>query len=192
MIERNSTLQVRANFSKAKKGVKQNPRQAAIRAAAMGRPETRKKLSDSHTGLKWSDSQRIKMEEFLKSEEYRNENSNRAKGLWKNPEYVKRQMQARHVHKNKLESKFERICVENGWSFRFVGDGAFIVGGKCPDFYDGSNKLIEIFGDYWHRNDDPNEKVSFYEKFGYKCIVIWENEINNHLDKVVDSVNRFV
>lgn len=49
---------------------------------------------------------------------------------------------------------------------------------KNPDFVNqGKRKVIEVFGDYWHRNDDPQELIGFYKSAGWDCVVLWEREI---------------
>lgn len=51
---------------------------------------------------------------------------------------------------------------------------------KNPDFVNrSSKKVIEVFGNYWHRNEDPQELIDFYKSTGWDCIVLWELEIMN-------------
>lgn len=55
-----------------------------------------------------------------------------------------------------------------------------ILGGKVPDFVSLNNKkLIEFYGDYWHRNDNEIDRINFFEKYGYQTLVVWENELKN-------------
>lgn len=43
-----------------------------------------------------------------------------------------------------------------------------------PDFVNiKKRKVIEGFGDYWHRNDNPQDKIDSFGKFGYDCLIIW-------------------
>ena len=102
--------------------------------------------------------------------------SERATQLWQQPEYVQAQMQARGVKQNKLEKKFEELT---GW--QFVGDGQLIVGGKCPDFWDGETGLVELYGNYWHRDQDPQDRIDHFAQYGYTCLVIWESELKEVL-----------
>ena len=85
---------------------------------------------------------------------------------------------------NKLEiSVLELLPV--GW--RYVGDGTLIVGTKCPDFWDGGTRLIEAYGDYWHKGQDPQERIDYFAERGYECMVIWEHEVHeNRLDKMLE------
>jgi len=102
--------------------------------------------------------------------------------LWKNPEFVAKQMKSRGVKPNKLETIFENFLNSiQPREWKFVGDGQLIIGGKCPDFanINGQKKLIEVFGDYWHRGQDPQNRIDTFKKFGYNTLVIWEHDIKN-------------
>ncbi len=63
--------------------------------------------------------------------------------------------------------------------YKYVGDGQFILGGKCPDFFNvnGKKKLIELYGDYWHKNDNPQDRIDYFKKYGFDTLVIWESEL---------------
>jgi len=63
-----------------------------------------------------------------------------------------------------------------------VGNFKFWVDGKNPDFVNvnGKNKLIELFGDYWHRNDIPQKKINHFKKYGFDTLVIWEHELSEY------------
>jgi len=57
----------------------------------------------------------------------------------------------------------------------------FMLNGKCPDFVNvnGQKKIIELFGDYWHRNDNPQDRIDVFTPFGYDTLVIWEHELKD-------------
>ena len=90
---------------------------------------------------------------------------------------------------NKTEIYLESIISDFGFSF--VGDGKLIVRNKCPDFWDGGTKLIEMFGDYWHRGEDPQPRIDLFKVEGYDCLVIWEHELKNP-ENVLERVSRFM
>jgi len=96
---------------------------------------------------------------------------------WQDPKYIAKQMEARGVRPNRLELKLLKILTPFG--FQYVGDGQLIIGGKCPDFWNGDHKLIELYGDYWHSGDNPEERIDHFGKHGYDCLVIWEHELQN-------------
>jgi len=64
---------------------------------------------------------------------------------------------------------------------------------KNPDFkVIDQNKVIEVFGDYWHRNDDPQELIDLYKQIGFDCLVIWEKEIKETPQLVAKRVGEFI
>jgi hypothetical protein len=40
--------------------------------------------------------------------------------------------------------------------------------------------VVEIYGDYWHKNDNPQEIIDLYAEIGWKCFVFWEHEVYNY------------
>ena len=32
---------------------------------------------------------------------------------------------------------------------------------------------------YWHRNDDPQDRIDHFKRFGFDTLVIWESELGN-------------
>lgn len=83
---------------------------------------------------------------------------------------------------NKVEAKaYETL---KNFGFKYTGDGSFWLKfkngrRKNPDFIDLENKCaFEVYGDYWHRGEDPKEMIKMYEEIGWQCIILWENEIN--------------
>ena len=65
--------------------------------------------------------------------------------------------------------------------YKYVGDLSFILGGKSPDFMNinGKKKLIELYGDYWHKDDDPQDRIDFFRQYGFDTLVIWEKELED-------------
>lgn len=107
---------------------------------------------------------------------------------WQDPDFVKKQIKAHHVKQNKVEKNLENILnkiLPN--EYKFVGDGEFILGGKCPDFLNinGKKKLIELYGEYWHgeektgitKENAENERINHFKQFGFNTLIIWENEL---------------
>lgn len=91
-------------------------------------------------------------------------------------------IQSLNIKPNKAELGLHALLnrlFPNEWEY--VGDGALIIGGKCPDFanINGRKQLIELFGDYWHRGEDPTERVNIFKLYGFQCLVIWERELKN-------------
>jgi hypothetical protein len=99
------------------------------------------------------------------------------------------------IQQNNLERLFDDATA-NG--IRYVGDGQWwrtLPNGhtKNPDFkVTGKKQIIELFGDYWHRNDDVAKHIEAWWRAGYECLILWETDIKNDIDKVLDFVSDFV
>lgn len=64
---------------------------------------------------------------------------------------------------------------------------------KNPDFISQREKfVIEVYGDYWHKNDDPNSLIKKYNDIGYNCLVLWEHEINDNSSIIPEIIERFI
>ena len=116
--------------------------------------------------------------------------------LWQDPTYVSKQMKARNrMLPNKCETKLLGLLNElfpKRW--QFVGGGQLIIGGRCPDFVAISEqKVIELLGTYWHGLFDGADRVEHYKMFGYRTLIIWEDELKGEPaeDKLVKRLRKF-
>lgn len=76
-----------------------------------------------------------------------------------------------------------------------------VVAGKNPDFCHITEKaVIELFGDYWHsplRRPKMSRTMTYdaikkhYKHNGYKCLIIWENELKNP-NKVTSKIEKLM
>ena len=177
--------------------------------------ETKKKISQSHMGKVVSEEARKSMSNGQRgkklSDEHKRKLSVAAKGRklssihrkriskdkikkWQDPKFAKMMGRAWDLKPNKPEKLlFKLLNKLYPREWKFTGDFSFILNGKSPDFANcnGQKKLIELYGDYWHRNDDPQDRIDEFAQFGYKTLVIWENELKN-IDKVIKRVNKFM
>lgn len=109
---------------------------------------------------------------------------------WTSPDFVKKQMSARHVAQNKAE-KFLESLLDQFPGFEFVGDGKKIISGKCPDFVNEEKHLIiELFGDYWHEPEEIEPRVQLFESMRYRALVIWEHELKDP-EKLIQRIKEF-
>lgn len=94
-----------------------------------------------------------------------------------NPELLKRCLTFRRP--NKIESTLIDIMDRNDLPFKYVGDGDFILGGKCPDFLNvnGKKQLIELFGAHWHPIFDIARRKEHFGQYGFQTLIIWEDEL---------------
>lgn len=128
------------------------------------------------------------------SEETKNKLSLGKLSLWQNPDFVAKQMKAKGVTPNKTELWLEQFLnnlYPNEW--KFVGDGQLIIAGKCPDFVNvnGQKKLIELWGDYWHKGENPQDRMDIFKKYGFSTLVIWGHELKDK-DTVKNRIKYFM
>jgi len=112
-----------------------------------------------------------------------------SKRNWDNPEFVWKVMHRRDMSGG--EQVLLGILESNEFPYAFTGNGAYMVGRKNPDFVRISkDAVIELWGDYFHKGQDPQERISFFAKHGYKCLVIWASELV-HSNEVVSKIRMF-
>jgi hypothetical protein len=124
----------------------------------------------------------------------RRENNKR---LWQDPKYrqntVAAIMKSMAIRPNKPETLLGQFLDELfPCQYCYVGDGQLILGGCCPDFAnaDGQKKLIELYGDYWHRGENPQDRIDFFASFGFQTLVIWERELDD-LEVLSQKLTKF-
>lgn len=131
------------------------------------------------------------------------------KGRKQNPEVVKkrnasltlcwaegrfhRNYRYKHIRPNKAEITLEEILGEACPTEYKYNDGWLLLLNHIPDFVNinGQKKLIELYGDYWHRGDNPNEIIQLYISAGYNCLVIWEKELYDDKVALVSKLREF-
>lgn len=161
------------------------------------------KASASNRGKKRSDDFRKKMSLrtscYMKAPENREKVSQRFRRLWadpnstfNNPIYRKEWARRRGLRPSKPEMALLRIIEDNKLPFEYVGDGEVIIGRKCPDFINinGKKQVVELFGDYWHRGQNPQDRVEVFAHYGFSTLVIWQHELKEP-DKVLVKLQEF-
>jgi hypothetical protein len=181
----------------------------ALRGVGKGKivsKETRRKLSENNVGMKGmrhSEKSRARMSASglkrwegvttLERKKYGEAASVRTLALWKDVKFVKKQMVACNISPNRPETALLKILnflFPGEW--KFTGDLSFTINGKCPDFVNcnGQKKIIELFGDYWHRGEDPRDRELVFAPFGYKTLVVWEKELRDEA-KLMSKLQEF-
>jgi len=71
-------------------------------------------------------------------------------------------------------------------------NGWFVLGTKIPDFVNvnGKKKLIELFGELYHKPEEVHERISYFKKYGWDTLIIWANELNNKKE-VEEKILKF-
>ena len=116
--------------------------------------------------------------------------------LWRQDDFKKKMVRAivRAVckHPNKAETKLDtllQLVFPN--EYKYVGDGSFIIAGKCPDFVNvnGKKKIIELFGVAFHNPNHaffevPYERtqqgrIELFREYGFDTLIVWDFELDN-------------
>jgi len=145
---------------------------------------TKEKISSSSRGRKMP----------CRSSEYREKLRNSSLAFWRDPIKAKERWRTFCRKPTSIEVTLEKILERHfPTEWKYVGNGEFILAGKCPDFVNinGSKALIELYGDYWHRNDNPQDRIDLFAKYGYSTLVIWEHELKEE-GLVIDRIRLFM
>ena len=192
-------------ISKANKG-----RPSPLRGRTLSR-EHRQKIGESQIGHKVSQETRDRISRAnkgnqsrlgkLHTEESKRKNRESNKKNWENPEFAKKMLASRCMSPNKPEIALDNILQENfSGEYKFIGNtGKFNIERLIPDFINinGRKTIIEMFGDYWHKNrgnikytSTEKGRKKIFNKHGYELLVIWEHELNN-TKNIIKKVNEF-
>jgi hypothetical protein len=180
--------EVKIKMRNAKLGTKASEKtKEKMSVSASGKKKTilhRKNIARAKLGTKASEKQLEAQSKALKK-------------LWQNPEYKDRQLKAIYASINLVPNKPETIIqnlLEEMFpsEWKFTGDFSFMISGKSPDFanINGQKKLIELFGDYWHRGENPQDRIDMFKPFGWDTLVIWEKELKD-IQAVKEKIIQF-
>jgi len=175
---------------------------SAITKRAWANPETRVKFL-ARAPSEFTADHRRKISKALTgrkfSEEHKRKISEAAQKRMQDPKERQRMQDMRAVAMNKRPTGPEVVYDEiTPPIIRYVGNGQWwrnMPNGskKNPDFkVTGQDKVIEIWGDYWHRNDSPKEEIDHYSEAGLRCLVFWEHEIYQQPDMVLIKTIDFL
>lgn len=120
------------------------------------------------------------------------------KNNWQDSEYKEKQIKAifkgRNRKPNKLEQFFNKITLS---IIRYVGNGQFFIVTKNkthnPDFkISNQRKIIELWGNYWHKGEDIKELIKEYAEVNWECKIFWESEVYNDTERVLEDTMKFI
>lgn len=113
--------------------------------------------------------------------------------LWKDELFQKKMRSVRNIRPNKLEIKFNDL-LESLFpnEYQYVGDFKLWIDGKNPDFVNinGKKKLIELYGDYWHRDDNTQDRIDHFAKYGFETLIVWQSEFKD-VDVLKNKLTKF-
>lgn len=164
------------------------------------KPEVRKKISQNNCNkrpeVREKKSRKLKGRHFTK--EWIRKISDAEKELWQDPEHREKQVKAifegQKRRPNKPEHKFFfEICPKYNLPLEYTGDGRPLIGFKNPDGVESNGRKIcvEIAGRYWHLPEYEEKRIAHFKKYGWKCLMIWEEELRDE-DKLVGKVRKFL
>lgn len=176
--------------------------------------ESRKKISDTLKGQPFTDERRRNLSNALMGHKPSEESirktaaANRGKKRspesckkmsvkrlekFKDPAFVSLMKKAWGIKPNKPET-FLTGLLENLYpgEWKYTGDFSFMINGKNPDFVNcnGQKKCIELFGDYWHKGQNPQDRIDVFKPFGFETLVIWEHELKD-IGNVSEKIKEF-
>lgn len=89
------------------------------------------------------------------------------------------------VSPNKPELMLSELIKPLG--FKFVGNGKFWIGHRNPDFVNAKKRVVvELFGRYWHQDQDKDlKRIRAYKEAGYKVVIVWDDNLYKDPDRQV-------
>jgi len=181
------------NMTKTKRKKKNRKKQSRISKNLWKDPEYRSKtIEGNRRGHRTPEyrkkvSNRLTKNNPMKRPEVRKKVSRKLKKGYKDGRLIPPMLNPKIAHKvrlslkirpNNLEKLFIKFLEEYNLPFKYVGDGSLMVGNKNPDFIHKTKpKIIELFGDYWHKPEEEEKRTEFFKDHGYDCLVIWGHEI---------------
>lgn len=138
--------------------------------------QSKKLISKANQGTKHSEESKRNQSEFMKC-------------LWQSKEYAQKVFGRRE--KSAPEIIFEALLLEHDFPYYFVGNGQFQIGRKNPDFlHKQRRKIIEIYGDFFHKGQDPQDRINYFKQYGYDCLVFWASELKDSTN-VIKKIQIF-
>lgn len=93
-----------------------------------------------------------------------------------------------HKKPTNLERKIIEVCKRNFLPYKYVGDGKLWIVGKNPDFVHLNKRVVvEVLGNYWHNQNEFNQRKEKLENAGWKVIGLWEDEIIGSTEELLVS-----
>lgn len=101
---------------------------------------------------------------------------------WRDPIKRENLIKGQNRKPTKPELHFDSLLQQ--WfpkEWKYVGDFKFWIEGKNPDWVNINSKkaVIELYGDYFHKGENPKKRINFFKKYGFKTLVVWEKELKN-------------
>jgi len=140
-----------------------------------------------------------------RSDETRKRQSESIRSYWKSPEGIKQKIKMaeeqstpeyrKKLNYNQSEQAIDLILQTNfPGEYKYSGEEGESIGTKKPDFLHTSKpKIIEFFGDHWHKNYEVPILEHYYAGLGYSLLVIWSHDLraaNKDAQKLYELVKQ--
>lgn len=93
----------------------------------------------------------------------------------------------------KPEKQVYKLLKDLGYSYKWTGGGKGRILSYVPDFtHTRFKRVIEYYGEYWHKDNDPRDKKRIREikNEGYKVLVIKQKDLKNQ-NKLIQKIRCF-
>lgn len=143
------------------------------------------------------------MKELYKDKEYKANHLERMRHMfagrqrsWDDPDRRERRVRAWFASLARKPSDIEQRLIDIierfNLPYKYVGNGEFLLGGKNPDFLNvnGHKKLIEMFGDMWHKRGSEVGRQAFFRQYGFDTLIIWGSDFGCMSDEEIVSIVR--
>ena len=122
----------------------------------------------------------------------------------KRPEIVRKQIASAGKKPNFVESylfNFISLLLPGQYALN-VAARFLVLEGKVPDYVClEERKIIELFGERWHKTEEAQKRVNFFRSRGWDCLIIWARELKDcgrlrrrilkfHTKKTFNDCNR--
>ena len=99
-----------------------------------------------------------------------------------------------------FEQRFIDLCIKHQLTYKYVGDGELIIGGKNPDFVNtnGMKILVETYHYYPARKSYETERPKCFTPFGFDTLFLKDEDLfckdweNHCLNKIKDIENKWI
>ena len=112
--------------------------------------------------------------------------SQKQKLNWKNKGYrekmIKASLRSLFKRPTSLEKQMIDIIKKYNLSYRYVGDGSFLIGYKNPDFINinGEKKLIEVGNVFHHQGDYVEKRRKHFAKYGWESYIFIGDKLDEN------------
>jgi len=164
------------------------------------RDENHRELARQQAFERWADpefkTKRLEqIQEMIQSPEFkiiREKISKKAKVRWNDPIRGLEWALSQRRKPTKPELILSEFLQNNGYGdYKYTGDGKVLVGRKNPDFISQDRQMIiELFGSYWHSENEIELRKEYFANLGFKTLIIWDYELDNE-DTLLTKLKEF-